>query len=149
MARRNLILLLAAVILASIPLFMSFEGEKVFGGADGQAQDAADAVPPRTDLLERPGERIPGGVASVNRIRGGARRVVVADGRNEGLVLGRDRGRNRRRCLRGRRVERRCQVLAGERPRSDDPDITLEAFLSWCASQPRARPLAAAGSGVA
>jgi ABC-type cobalt transport system substrate-binding protein len=46
MARRNLILLLAAVILASIPLFMSFEGEEAFGGADGQAQDAIHQIRP-------------------------------------------------------------------------------------------------------
>lgn len=46
MARRNLILLAAAVVLALIPLFMSFEGEEVFGGADGQAQDAIHQIRP-------------------------------------------------------------------------------------------------------
>ena len=46
MARRNLILLAAAAVLALIPLFMSFEGEQVFGGADGKAQDAIHQIRP-------------------------------------------------------------------------------------------------------
>ena len=46
MARRNLILLAASVVLALIPLFMSFEGEQVFGGADGKAQDAIHQIRP-------------------------------------------------------------------------------------------------------
>jgi cobalt/nickel transport protein len=46
MARRNLILLAAAVVLGLIPLFMSFKGDNVFGGADGLAQDAIHQIRP-------------------------------------------------------------------------------------------------------
>ena len=63
MARRNLILLAAAVVLAMIPLFMSFEGEEVFGGADGQAQDAIHQIQPDykpwfTTIWEPPSKEI-------------------------------------------------------------------------------------------
>lgn len=63
MARRNLILLLAAMVLALIPLFMSYEGEEVFGGADGQAQDAIHEIRPEyepwfTALWEPPSGEI-------------------------------------------------------------------------------------------
>jgi cobalt/nickel transport protein len=46
MARQNLILLIAATIIATIPLFMTFEGEEVFGGADGEAESAITAIQP-------------------------------------------------------------------------------------------------------
>jgi len=46
MARRNLILLALAVALALIPLFMSFDGDEIFGGADGQAEGAILEIRP-------------------------------------------------------------------------------------------------------
>jgi cobalt/nickel transport protein len=46
MARRNLILLAAAAVLALIPLFMSFQGDNVFGGADGQAENVILEIRP-------------------------------------------------------------------------------------------------------
>ena len=38
MRSRNMILLAAAALIAAIPLLMTFEGEHVFAGADGQAE---------------------------------------------------------------------------------------------------------------
>ncbi len=46
MARQNIILLLAAVLIGIIPLFMTFDAEESFGGADGQAQDAITEIHP-------------------------------------------------------------------------------------------------------
>jgi cobalt/nickel transport protein len=46
MARQNLILLAAAAILALIPLFMTFERDEIFGGADGEAQKAITEIRP-------------------------------------------------------------------------------------------------------
>ncbi len=46
MARQNLILLAAAAIIALIPLFMTFEKEEIFGGADGEAQAAITEIRP-------------------------------------------------------------------------------------------------------
>ena len=46
MARKNLILLAAAMILALIPLFMTFEKEEIFGGADAEAQTAITEIRP-------------------------------------------------------------------------------------------------------
>jgi cobalt/nickel transport protein len=46
MARRNLILLAAAAVLALIPLFMSFQGDEVFGGADSQAENVIVEIRP-------------------------------------------------------------------------------------------------------
>jgi cobalt/nickel transport protein len=46
MARRNTFLLLIAIALAVVPLFMGFQGEDVFGGADGRAQALITAIQP-------------------------------------------------------------------------------------------------------
>jgi cobalt/nickel transport protein len=46
MARRNLILLAAAAVLALIPLFMSFQGDEVFGGSDDQAENVILEIRP-------------------------------------------------------------------------------------------------------
>jgi cobalt/nickel transport protein len=46
MVRRNLLLLAAAALLAIIPLFMGFEGEEIFAGADGQAEAAIQDMRP-------------------------------------------------------------------------------------------------------
>ena len=46
MARRNTILLLIAIALAVVPLFMGFQGEEVFGGADGAAQALITEIQP-------------------------------------------------------------------------------------------------------
>ncbi len=46
MARQNLILLAAAAIIALIPLFMTFDGDEIFGGADGEAQQAITEIRP-------------------------------------------------------------------------------------------------------
>ena len=43
MARQNLILLAAAAILALIPLFMTFEGEEIFGGEYAYFSSFSDA----------------------------------------------------------------------------------------------------------
>ena len=46
MARRNAFLLLIAIALAVVPLFMGFQGEEVFGGADGEAQTLITEIQP-------------------------------------------------------------------------------------------------------
>lgn len=46
MARRNTVLLLIAIALAVVPLFMGFQGEEVFGGADGAAQALITEIQP-------------------------------------------------------------------------------------------------------
>lgn len=46
MARRNAILLLIAIALAIVPLFMGFQGDEVFGGADGEAQALITEIRP-------------------------------------------------------------------------------------------------------
>lgn len=46
MVRQNLMLLAAAAILALIPLFMTFEGDEIFAGADGEAQAAITEIRP-------------------------------------------------------------------------------------------------------
>lgn len=46
MARRNAFLLLMAIALAIVPLFMGFQGEDVFGGADGEAQTLITEIQP-------------------------------------------------------------------------------------------------------
>lgn len=46
MARRNAILLLIAVALAIVPLFMGFQGEEVFSGADGEAEALITNIQP-------------------------------------------------------------------------------------------------------
>ena len=46
MARRNAFLLLIAIALAVVPLFMGFQGEDVFGGADGEAQALITEIQP-------------------------------------------------------------------------------------------------------
>lgn len=46
MARRNAVLLLIAVALAIVPLLMGFQGEAVFGGADGAAQALITEIQP-------------------------------------------------------------------------------------------------------
>ncbi|VUX45416.1 Cobalt transport protein CbiN [Candidatus Defluviicoccus seviourii] len=46
MARRNAVLLLIAAALAIVPLLMGFQGEEVFGGADGAAQTLITEIQP-------------------------------------------------------------------------------------------------------
>ncbi len=46
MARRNAVLILLAIALALLPLFMGFEGEEVFSGADGEAQALITEIQP-------------------------------------------------------------------------------------------------------
>lgn len=46
MVRQNMILLAAAVIIGLIPLFMTFEGDEIFGGADGEAEAAITEIRP-------------------------------------------------------------------------------------------------------
>lgn len=46
MAHRNAFLLLMAVALAIVPLFMGFQGDEVFGGADGEAQALITEIRP-------------------------------------------------------------------------------------------------------
>lgn len=46
MARRNAFLLLIAIALAVVPLLMGFQGEEVFGGADGAAQSLITEIQP-------------------------------------------------------------------------------------------------------
>lgn len=46
MRRQNMILLAAAALIAAIPLLMTFEGEHVFAGADGQAQAMVHQLQP-------------------------------------------------------------------------------------------------------
>ncbi|MBK8211377.1 MAG: energy-coupling factor ABC transporter substrate-binding protein [Rhodospirillales bacterium] len=46
MRRHNLLLLAAAVLIAVVPLFLSFEGNESFGGADGQAQAQIEQIAP-------------------------------------------------------------------------------------------------------
>jgi cobalt/nickel transport protein len=46
MARQNVILLAVAALLALLPLFMTFEGDDIFGGADGEARAAITEIRP-------------------------------------------------------------------------------------------------------
>jgi cobalt/nickel transport protein len=46
MANRNAVLLAAAALLAIVPLFMGFQGEKIFAGADDQAEAAIQEIRP-------------------------------------------------------------------------------------------------------
>lgn len=46
MRSQNMILLAAAALIAAIPLLMTFEGEHVFAGADGQAQAMVHQLQP-------------------------------------------------------------------------------------------------------
>jgi cobalt/nickel transport protein len=46
MRRHNLMLLAAAVLIGVVPLFLSFEGDEIFGGADGQAQAHIQQIAP-------------------------------------------------------------------------------------------------------
>lgn len=46
MANRNAVLLVAAALLAIVPLFMGFQGEEIFSGADNQAEAAIQEIRP-------------------------------------------------------------------------------------------------------
>lgn len=46
MWRRNGLLLLAAAVIATVPLFISFDREEVFGGADAEAQAQIGQIAP-------------------------------------------------------------------------------------------------------
>ena len=46
MANRNAVLLAAAALLAIVPLFMGFQREEIFAGADGQAEALIQEIRP-------------------------------------------------------------------------------------------------------
>lgn len=46
MTGRNTILLAAAAMIAIVPLFMGFEGDEIFGGADDQAKGVIGELQP-------------------------------------------------------------------------------------------------------
>lgn len=54
MARRDLLLLAAALLLAVVPLFLGFEGEDVFAGADGRAEALIQEIRPDYQRWARP-----------------------------------------------------------------------------------------------
>lgn len=54
MRRHNLLLLAAAALIAVVPLFLSFEGDATFGGADGQAQAHIAQIAPDYRPWARP-----------------------------------------------------------------------------------------------
>ncbi len=54
MRRRDALLLAAAAMIAIVPLFMGFQGEGIFGGADGEAQALIGEIHPGYQPWFRP-----------------------------------------------------------------------------------------------